>query len=195
MNKLGWIAAGGLGVGFVSLALVAAVSANDLKDFNLGGLTLDRLLRLSDSCRDTVDAGVDPTATERSWNWDGGDEIEIAVPAKVHYRGGEGDKVIARGSPEVLAHLHVHDGAIGYSCNGHSSMRDLDITLPGHPFKTIGLAGSGELDLQNITQPYLDLRSERSHRRWAAHATRLMPRPRPAAVDRLIDRRSIDRHV
>jgi hypothetical protein len=71
------------------------------------------------SCHDDErDTGVDPTVTERRWTWDGGDTVDIDVPATIHYRGGSGDELSARGSPEAIAALRVRNGQITRSCSG-----------------------------------------------------------------------------
>jgi hypothetical protein len=152
IRKLGWLAAGGFGVGIVSFSLLAALGANELSGWHLG-----EIWSLATSCHDDADAKIDPTVTERRWAWDGGDTIEIAVPGTVHYRGGSGDEVIARGSPEAIAHLRVRNGKITQLCSGRWAQTDLDITLPGRAFRTVGMAGSGRLIMQNVNQPHLDL--------------------------------------
>ena len=152
IRKLGWLAAGSFGVGIVAFSLLAALGVHRLPGWNLG-----RILSSVTSCRDDADAQVDPNATERHWAWDGGDTVEIAVPATVHYRGGSGDEVIARGAPEAIAHLRVRDGRITRSCSPRSARNDLDITLPGRAFRTIEMTGAGRLIMQEVNQPRLDL--------------------------------------
>lgn len=120
LKQLGWLAAGGFGVG------------ND------------------------GDTKVDPGATGRHWVWDDGETVEIAVPAKVHYRGG-GDEVIARGSAAAIARLRVGNGKIASSGSGRFARDDLDIRLPGHAFRTLTMAGSDELIMENVNQLRLDL--------------------------------------
>jgi hypothetical protein len=152
IRKLGWLAAGGFAVGIIAFSLAAALGAHELEGWNLG-----RILSSLNSCHDENDAKIDPTATERRWAWDGGDTVEIAVPGTVHYRGGIGDQVIARGAPEMLAHLRIRNGTIGSSCYGRWGRSDLDITLPGRVFRTVNMAGSSRLIMQDVNQPRLDL--------------------------------------
>ena len=154
IRKLGWLAAGGFAVGIVAFSLAAALGAHELEGWNLRWL---HLLSAVSSCHDDDDAKIDPTATDRRWAWDGGDSVEIAAPATVHYRGGSGDQVIAHGSPEAIAHLRVNNGRITQSCNGRWARGDLDITLPGRAFRTVDMAGSGRLIMQDVNQPRLDL--------------------------------------
>jgi hypothetical protein len=149
IRKLGWLALGGFGVGIVAFGLAAHLGADELPSWRLGEIWS------SAACRDE-DGKSDATATERHWPWDGGDTVEIAAPATVRYRGGSGDEVIARGSPDVIAHLRVRHGKIDLPCRG-LTRHDLDITLPGRAFRAISLVGSGDLIMEAVNQPSLDL--------------------------------------
>ena len=108
-KTLGWIAVGGLGVGFVSLALAYVLAGRDLDAL------LDRGSFLAHSCGDGS-GKVDAKQTERRLAWQGGDTVEISLPASVRYRGGEGSEVIVRGSPDVIAHVEVRRGRIMLDC-------------------------------------------------------------------------------
>jgi hypothetical protein len=152
IGKLGWLAAGGFGVGIVSFSLLAALGANELSGWHIG-----EILSLATSCHDDADAKIDPTVTERHWAWDGGDTVDIDVPGTVHYRRGSGDEVIARGSPEAIAHIRVRNGKITQFCSGRWARSDLDITLPGRAFHTVDMAESGRLIMQEVNQPRLGL--------------------------------------
>ena len=102
VKTLGWIAVGGLSVGFVSLAFAYVLGGRDLD-----GL-LDRGSFFAKSCSDNG-GGAGANQPERHLTWQGGDTVEIALPATVRYRGGEGSEVIVRGSPDVIAHVEVQD--------------------------------------------------------------------------------------
>ncbi len=144
VRPLGWVAAGGLGVGVVFLSLVYVTGGNDMRRLVDLGLSLSR------SC-DSKGA----TASERRLAWNGGDTINIALPATVHYSGGLGDEVIVRGAPDVVARVEVHGSRITLDCRGGS--RAVDITLPGRVFRQIGLSGSGKVLMENVMQPDLTL--------------------------------------
>ncbi|HEX3525073.1 MAG TPA: DUF2807 domain-containing protein [Stellaceae bacterium] len=152
LRQLGWVAAGGFGVGVVGLSLAVRLGADDLSGF----AAWRHHWPFATSCRDDG-AKIDPAATERHWAWDGGDTVDIAVPATIHYRGGSGGDVIARGSAAAIARLRVHDGRIASSCRGGFVRDDLDITLPGRAFRTLAMAGSDKLIMENVNQPRLDL--------------------------------------
>jgi hypothetical protein len=147
VRTLGWIAAGGLGVGVVFLSLAYATGGSDLRR----GIDLGFDMPFGRSCEKNG-----ATASERRLKWDGGDTVNIAGFATVHYRGGEGDEVIVRGSPDVVANVEVHGGRITLNCRG-TGARAVDITLPGQAFRKINLSGSGKVLMENINQPDLTL--------------------------------------
>jgi hypothetical protein len=151
VRKLGWLAVGGLAVGIVAFSLAAQLGAP--------GWRLGEILSATTSCEGGADGGsADASATERHWPWDGGDSVEIAVPATVRYRGGSGDEVIAHGSPDVIAHLRVRGGRIDLPCTPRGpGRRGVDITLPGRAFRTVMIAGSGDLIMEAVNQPSLEL--------------------------------------
>jgi hypothetical protein len=150
-KTLGWIAVGGLSVGFVSLAIAYVLAGRDIDAL------LDHSTFLAHSCGDGS-GKVDAKQTERRLAWAGGDTVEISVPASVRYRGGEGSEVIVRGSPDVIAHVEVRHGRITLDCHRWGRLRDIEISLPGRAFRTIGLSGSGKLTMENVNQPDLDFR-------------------------------------
>jgi hypothetical protein len=150
VKHLGRIAAGGLSVGVVCLSLAYAMGRDDVNDLFDVGFSFDR------SCGgDDGKAGAD--TSERRWTWNGGDTVDIAGAATVHFRGGEGDEVIARGPPDALAHIEVREGRIMLACRG-TGRRAIDITLPGRAFRHVGLSGSGTVVMENVNQPDLTLR-------------------------------------
>jgi hypothetical protein len=150
VRNLGWVAVGGLSIGVASLSLAAAIGGDGVYGLVGRGFAFDR------SCAGDS-AKSDQNASERRWAWDGGDTIDIAVPATVHFRGGDGDEVIARGPSEILAHIEVGNGRITLDCHGNR-WRKVDITLPGRAFRHIGLSGSGNVIMENVNQPDLNLR-------------------------------------
>src|SRR5260370_33095808 len=99
-KTLGWIAVGGLSVGFVSLALAYVLGGR-----NLDAL-LDRSIFLAKSCGHSS-GKADAKQMERRLAWEGNDTVEISLPASVRYRGGEGSDVILRGSHHAVAHVGV----------------------------------------------------------------------------------------
>ncbi len=147
MNKLGWIAAGGIGTGIAAFALMTVVDAGEPR-----GNKWDRIISHHDSCGGKVEAN----GPERHLPWDGSDSVTIATPASVRYRGGEGDDVIVRGAPEVVARIFIRDGVIDTDCRS-SNNGNLEITLPGRAFRSLGIAGAGRIVMENIDQADLAL--------------------------------------
>jgi hypothetical protein len=147
-KTLGWIAVGGLSVGFVSLAIAYVLAGRDFDAL------LDHGSFLAHSCGDGSDK-VDAKQTERRLAWEGGDTVEISLPASVRYRGGEGSEIIVRGPPANIAHVEVHHGRITLDCHRYGGVRDIEVTLPGRAFRRIGLSGSARLAMENVNQPDL----------------------------------------
>jgi hypothetical protein len=143
MRTLSLIAIGGIGVGIASLSLAYAIGGRDLDAFGFAE-------RWASGCGDS--AGP----RERSLAWDGGDTVELSLPGTVHWRAGDGNQLIVRGAPGVANHVELHGSRIVLTCRGRSG--SLDITLPGRPFRRIGIAGSGNLVMENVSQPELALR-------------------------------------
>jgi hypothetical protein len=141
------VAVGGLGIGVVCLSLAYATGGRDLRRSVELGLDMP----FGGSCEKNG-----ATASERRLKWDGDDTVHIAGFATVHYRGGEGDEVIVRGAPDIVANVEVRGGRITINCRGAGS-RMVDITLPGRAFRTMHLSGSGKVLLENVNQPELTL--------------------------------------
>ena len=72
----------------------------------------------------------------------------------MRYRGGEGGDLIARGSPDALAHIEIQGGRITLNCRSIGS-RNIEITLPGRAFRRVAISGSGKLIMENVNQPEL----------------------------------------
>ena len=148
-RTLGWIATFGLGIGIVSLALAYAFGGRDLHRL------LDRGLSVAQSCEGTTKD--DALASERRLAWTGGDSIDIALPATVRLRGGEGSDIVVRGAPDTIAHVEVRGGRITLNCRWSAAARRVEITLPGQAFRRVGVSGSGKVMLENLNQPELAL--------------------------------------
>jgi hypothetical protein len=144
-RTLGRIASFGLGIGIVSLGLAYAV----------GGGDFDRLITRSAVFAQACGDGA-ASASERRLAWTGGDAIDIALPATVHFRGGEGKEIILRGPPDTIAHIELQGDRLILNCRW-STGRDLEITLPGQAFRRASVSGSGKLSMENLNQPELAL--------------------------------------
>jgi Putative auto-transporter adhesin, head GIN domain len=148
VKTLGWIAVGGLSIGFASLALAYVIGGRDLDGM------LDRGVFFARSCGNS-DGKADAKPSERRLTWEGGDTVDITVPGSVRYRGGEGSDIVVRGSPDVIAHVEVRHGKITLDCHRWGGFRDIEVTLPGRAFRRIDLSGSSKLTMENVNQPDL----------------------------------------
>ena len=94
--------------------------------------------------------------TSRTLDWDGSDHVGLAVGGHATYTPGSDNQVHVSGNPVLVAHVRVRDGRVELDCRGGDLDRDsLEITLPGREFKKFGIAGSGNLVLQNLNQDRL----------------------------------------
>jgi hypothetical protein len=141
----------GLGVGLVCLVIAFALEGASFSQFWEGaGRTLE-------GCSDdSAPAGI---GTERRLAWTGGDEIDIALPATVRLRMGEGKDIVVRGSPGAIAQVGLRRGRLVLGCRWPGSTRNLEVTLPGlTAFRRIAITGAGRLAMENLQQPELALR-------------------------------------
>jgi hypothetical protein len=150
VRPLGWIAIGGLSAGVVSLSIAYA-----LGDRSMHRLT-NPVAYLTSSCGGTAAAGG--AQSERRLAWSGGDTIEIALPATVRYRGGDGAEVIVRGPSDVIAQVAIDGSRLTLDCRIQARLREVEVILPGQKFRRIGLSGSGKLVMENVNQPELAVR-------------------------------------
>src|SRR5437016_2429565 len=111
MSKyLARIAVVSLTVGVASLALAYAFGGRDLAHL------LSRSTFLAQSCGDGAAKATD---SERRLAWTG-DSIDIALPATVRYRSGEGSDIVVRGAPEIIAHVELGGGRLTLNCRWHT---------------------------------------------------------------------------
>src|SRR5260370_16232945 len=116
MSKyLGRIAIVSLTIGVASLALAWAFGGRDLARL------LERGTFVAQSCGDGTTKASD---SERHLAWTG-DAIDIALPATVRYRSGEGSDIVVRGAPDAIAHVELRGGRLILHCRLHPSSRDI----------------------------------------------------------------------
>jgi hypothetical protein len=135
---LGRIAFFGLGIGFVSLALAYALGGRE------SYRVFDHGVFAAHAC------GEGTGSSERRLAWSGGDTIDISVPARVRFRGGEGNEILLRGSPDVIGHVELHGSHLFLDCR--SGARAIEITLPGQAFRRVNVSGWATLDMANLDQ-------------------------------------------
>ena len=161
-TKLAIIAVSGLAVSAVCFGGAVALSGHAIGKAlgdSLFGVDLTDLTDLP-RCDSMDDSGA--TATSRSLPWQGNDDrAVVALPANVHYQAGEGDQVVVQGTPGIIAHVRVHNGIVGFDCDGnfHLGKDDrIDVVLPGRrTFHSFALLGTGDVRLGGLSQSDLKL--------------------------------------
>lgn len=145
---LGWVATVGLGVGVVSLGIAYALGGSDLA-YLLGRSTF--------ALRACKEGPASQAVAERRMTWSGGNAIDIALPATVRFRGGEGRDILVRGAPDLIANVDIDGSHLRLKCRWSTANRDIEIELPGS-FRRVGLSGSGKVTMDNLNQRRLALR-------------------------------------
>jgi hypothetical protein len=150
VHKLAIIAVIGLTGSAVCMGAAAAIGGNE---FGKGFDGIDFSM-FGDRPRCETVQGA--SATNRALDWDGSDHVGLSVGGHAHYTPGGDEQVHLSGDPQMLAHVRVRDGNIEWDCRGwRNDSYNLEITLPGREFKKFGIAGSGNLVLQNLNQERL----------------------------------------
>jgi hypothetical protein len=145
MHKLAFIAVIGLTASAACMGAAAAIGGKDFKDGLDGFSWFDGKPR--------CEAITAATAGSRDLDWDGSDELKLAVLGQANYAPGNDNRLHASGDPQVLAHLRVRDGSIEMDCRGwRNRTRDVTITLPGREFREFTVAGGGKLVLDKLNQ-------------------------------------------
>ena len=148
VHKLALVAVIGLTASAVCMGAAAAIGGNEFgKDFD--GFDFSMF-----GDRPRCERVQSASATSRTIDWDGSDHVGLSVGGHARYTPGSDGQVHLTGDPQMLAHIRVRDGNIEMDCRGGWRDRrdDLEITLPGREFKKFGIAGSGNLVLQNLNQ-------------------------------------------
>jgi hypothetical protein len=149
-KRLGLIAFGGIVIGVVCMGVAVAVGGRsvlshlDDLDFDWGG---------GPRCGVTL-AGEEGT---RELDWTAGDAVQLEIPADVRYVRGQGDKLVIQGDEAVLPKVRLDDrGRIRFDCRPRHTGR-LTVTLPGRDFRSYSVKGSGNVTLEGIDQPTLEI--------------------------------------
>jgi hypothetical protein len=148
VHKLAIVAIIGLTGSAVCMGAAAAIGGNEF------GKGFDRVDFSMFGDRPRCEAVQGASATSRDIDWDGSDHVGLSVGGHARYTPGTDDKLHVTGDPQLVPHVRVRDGRIELDCRGGwRDRRDsLEITLPGREFKKFGIAGSGNLVLQNLNQ-------------------------------------------
>src|SRR5579872_5494994 len=119
-RTLAWIAAAGLGGGIVLLMIAYMLGGRDLVD------QLDHRTMFSwRSCGPRGDSSGG--TAERHLGRPGGDAIDIAVPATVHFVGGDDGDIVVKGAANLIGNVDIEGHRLKLSCRGTASIRDIEI--------------------------------------------------------------------
>ena len=140
------IALGSIAISAVCLSVATLLFNNQLRGNLMRGFPFGY-----DSCED--EQGTAPIT--RNFRWNGGDRVQINGQMTMHYRPGDGMDVIARGDAGLLDGLRVRGRRIELDCNPRQNR--VEITLPGTPFEEFELDGSGDLILEALDQPSVEI--------------------------------------
>lgn len=147
VQKLAIVAFTGLVVSAVAMGAAAAIGAREFKD-SFDGMDF-AMFGDRPRCERTGNA----TATSRTLDWDGSDEVSLNVPGRARYTPNGDKELHVSGDPAIVAHVRVRDGHIELDCRSRNwGDSALEITLPGTPMKKFGIAGSGKLELNDLDQ-------------------------------------------
>jgi len=151
VHKLAIVAVIGLTASAVCMGAAAAIGGNEFgKGFD--GVDLSMF-----GDRPRCEKVADGAATSRTLEWDGSDHVGLSVGGHATYTPSGDDQVHVSGNPEAVAHIRVRDGRIEMDCRNWFGGDSLQITLPGREFKKFSIAGSGNLELQNLNQERVKL--------------------------------------
>jgi len=149
VHKLALVAVTGLAISAVCLGGAAAIGG---KEFTANGFDFSDF-----STEPSCHYELTGKTGSRTIAWDGSDHVSIAMHADVHYRRGQGDQMVVTGDPAVLPHIKIDDGEVKMDCRRNNRGAEINIALPGRIFQKFGLAGSGNMILDDIDQPRLKI--------------------------------------
>ena len=150
VHKLAIVAIAGITISAVCLGAGGALEGRDFsRDFTAGG----GFAALFDGDRPRCEAmsGGD-VITSRDLDWDGSDHVGLSVPGHTTYTPGTDDRLHVSGDRRGWFRMCACVTAVELDCRGWRSGGNLTITLPGREFNKFGIAGSGNLTLQQ-TEP------------------------------------------
>jgi hypothetical protein len=149
-HKLALVAVAGITISAVCLGAGGALEGKDMgRGFDVGSFF--------DNDRPRCEYGGG-YPINRTLDWDGSDEVRLAIPGQASYAPGNDDKLHVSGNPMLVPHVRVREGKVELDCRiGFNGAHDLTVTLPGRAFKKFSIAGSGNLALNSLNQDRLEL--------------------------------------
>lgn len=150
VHKLAMVALAGITISAICLGAGGALEGRDMsRGFDVGALF--------DNDRPRCENGGG-YPINRTLDWDGSDSVRLSLPGRAVYTPGSDDQLHVSGNPLLVPHIRVREGKVELDCRmGFNGAHDLTVTLPGRIFKKFTIAGSGNLELQNLNQDRLEL--------------------------------------
>jgi len=102
---------------------------------------------------------ADQKIVSRDFAWNGGDSVDIDMPATVRLVPGTTPHVTIRATADALQRIHVQDGVIDMSDSPSFWRHDhVDVTLVGMTLRDVSLEGAGKIMLGHLDQDRLSVR-------------------------------------
>jgi hypothetical protein len=89
--------------------------------------------------------------------WDGSETVTVAVPAKIRWSRGHGTDVVLKGDKDDLERIRLYKGTLQVCGDMDDIDDEIEIVLPGRTVREVTIAGAGELTMDGVDQPSLDL--------------------------------------
>jgi len=100
-----------------------------------------------------------PSST-RTLAWDGGDRLEVDIPADVHFSQADGaPSVTVSGPREVIDHVVLKDGRLNWEGRSYASGHGVEVQLTAPKVTRFEVNGGGDLDIQSYRQDQLSIRN------------------------------------
>ena len=96
-------------------------------------------------------------AVSRELSWSGGDAVYIHLPANVHFKSGPLWHAAAHGPAEVIEHVRLDNGRLEFDQSMHWCNVDVSVELTGPAVRHWTLAGSGDVQLEQLSQPDIEI--------------------------------------
>ncbi|MFL5297959.1 MAG: GIN domain-containing protein [Phenylobacterium sp.] len=98
--------------------------------------------------------------TTKDFTWDGGDSLEVDVPADVQYTQGPTAKVTVTGPARAVEDLEISGGHVRYDHGDHRNRHwdELTIVMTAPAVSRFEISGSGKIAIAAYKQDKLDLR-------------------------------------
>lgn len=107
--------------------------------------------------RSGCSAKTHSAVSSRELNWNGTPEVDIKVPALVHFTVAPTWRAVATGPSEALQRLQMNGGELEFESSYDYCGDDLRIELQGPAVRSWSLRGSGDLLLEGLNQDVLDI--------------------------------------